>query len=211
MSGVPEKMPPLRAVNHRIPLIDETKVYNYHLLRCPDAMKEQLIDKINRYVHAGWWKAVQTDQAAPMLCIPKKTGLLQTAIDCRKRNDNTRKDVTPFPDQDQIRLDCARAKYRSKINMSDAYEQIRIIGEDVWKTAFSTVYGTFISHTMQIGDCNAPATFQRIMTMVFQEFIGRFVHVYLDDIFIYSNTIAEHELHLGKVFGTLRNNDFYLK
>jgi hypothetical protein len=124
MSGVPEKMPPLRAVNHRIPLIDETKVYNYHLLRCPDAMKEQLIDKINRYVHAGWWKAVQTDQAAPMLCIPKKTGLLRTAIDCRKRNDNTRKDVTPFPDQDQIRLDCARAKYRSKIDMSDAYEQI---------------------------------------------------------------------------------------
>jgi hypothetical protein len=211
MSGVPEKMPPLRAVNHRIPLIDEKKSYHYHLPRCPDAMKEQLIDKINRYVRAGWWKAVQTDQAAPMLCIPKKTGLLRTAIDCRKRNENTLKDVTPFPDQDQIRMDCARAKYRSKIDMSDAYEQIRIIGEDVWKTAFATVYGTFVSHTMQIGDCNAPATFQRIMTMVFQEFIGRFVHVYLDDIFIYSNSIEEHERHLGQVFDTLRKNDFYLK
>jgi hypothetical protein len=108
-------------------------------------------------------------------------------------------------------MDCARAKYRSKIDMSDAYEQIRIIGEDVWKTAFATVYGTFVSHTMQIGDCNAPATFQRIMTMVFQEFIGRFVHVYLDDIFIYSNSIEEHERHLGQVFDTLRKNDFYLK
>jgi hypothetical protein len=82
--------------------------------------------------------------------------------------------------------------------MSDAYEQIRIIGEDVWKTAFATVYGTFVSYTMQIGDCNAPATFQRIMTMVFQEFIGRFVHVYLDDIFIYSNSIEKHEMHLAK-------------
>ncbi|KAF8170177.1 hypothetical protein K438DRAFT_1614254, partial [Mycena galopus ATCC 62051] len=71
MSGVPEKMPPMRAVNHRIPLIDEKKVYNYHLPRCPDAMKEQLIDKINKYVRAGWWEAVQTNQAAPMLCIPK--------------------------------------------------------------------------------------------------------------------------------------------
>ncbi|KAF8150300.1 hypothetical protein K438DRAFT_1441411, partial [Mycena galopus ATCC 62051] len=71
MSGVPERMPPLRAVNHRIPLIDEKKMYNYHLPRCPDAMKAQLIDKINKYVRAGWWEAVQTNQAAPMLCIPK--------------------------------------------------------------------------------------------------------------------------------------------
>jgi hypothetical protein len=57
-----------------------------------------------------------------MLCIPKKTGLLRTAMDCRKHNENTLKDVTLFPDQDQIRLDCAQAKYRSKIDMSDAYE-----------------------------------------------------------------------------------------
>ncbi|KAJ7120141.1 hypothetical protein C8R44DRAFT_623675, partial [Mycena epipterygia] len=87
MSGVPETMPPLRAVNHRIPLIDDKKIYNYHLPKCPDSMKDQLLDKINRYVRAGWWTAVQTDQAAPMLCIPKKTGLLRTAIDCRKRNE----------------------------------------------------------------------------------------------------------------------------
>ncbi|KAF8210624.1 hypothetical protein K438DRAFT_1459130, partial [Mycena galopus ATCC 62051] len=71
MSGVPEQMPPMRAVNHRIPLIDDKKMYNYHLPRCPDAMKEQLIAKINKYVRAGWWEAVQTNQAAPMLCIPK--------------------------------------------------------------------------------------------------------------------------------------------
>ena len=100
MSGVPEKMPPIRAVNHRIPLIDEKMLYHYHLPRCPDAMKPQLSEKIQKYVRAGWWEPVQTNQAAPMLCIPKKTGMLHTAIDCRKRNANTLKDVTPFPDQD---------------------------------------------------------------------------------------------------------------
>jgi len=51
-------------------------------------------------------------QAAPMLCIPKKDGVkLRTALDARKRNDNTYKDVTPFPDQEQIRHDVARGKY----------------------------------------------------------------------------------------------------
>jgi hypothetical protein len=110
---------------------------------------------------------VQTDQAAPMLCILKKSGLLRTAIDAHKRNDNTVKDVTPFPDQDQIRLDVARAKIRSKIDFSDAYEQICTVPEDVHKSAFATIYGTYVSHTMHIGDCNAPAMFQCVMTMIF--------------------------------------------
>ncbi|KAJ7230577.1 hypothetical protein GGX14DRAFT_384501 [Mycena pura] len=122
MSGPPAQLPPLRAVNHRIPLIDDSLIYNYHLPRCADALKPQLLDKIAKYVKAGWWEPVQTDQAAPMLCIPKKTGKLRTALDARKRNANTQKDVTPFPDQDLIRMDCARAKYRSKIDLSDTYE-----------------------------------------------------------------------------------------
>ena len=90
-------------------------------------------------------------QAAPLLCVPKKSGKLRTVVDARKRNDNTFKDVTPFPDQDQIRMDVARAKYRTKIDMSDAYEQIRIEPSDIWKTAFATILGTFVSHVMQQG------------------------------------------------------------
>jgi hypothetical protein len=146
-----------------------------------------------------------------MLCVPKKSGKLRTVIDGRKKNDNTEKDVTPFPDQEEIRMDVARGKYRSKIDMSDAYEQIHVEPSDVWKTAFATVYGTFVSHTMQQGDCNAPATFQRLMTIIFRDFIGRFVHVYLDDIFVFSDSIEEHEKHLGLVFDKLRKAQLYLE
>ena len=106
-------------VNHHILLIDENKWYHYHLLRCPDSMKVQLMEKITCYTQAGWWELVQTDQAAPMLCIPKKSGLLRTTIDVHKQNDNTIKDVTPFLDQDQIRLDVVRAKIQSKIDFSN--------------------------------------------------------------------------------------------
>ena len=192
MNGVPEELPPMRGVNHHIPLIDENKRYHYHLLRCPDSMKVQLMEKITQYMQAGWWELVQTDQAAPMLCILKKSGLLRTAIDARKWNDNTIKDVMPFPDQDQIRLDIARAKIRSKIDFSDAYEQIHTVPEDVHKSAFAMIYGTYVSHTMQIGDCNTPATFQHVMMMIFRDFIGIFLHAYLDDPFVYSNSVDEH-------------------
>src|SRR3984957_7233314 len=102
------------------------------------------------------------------------------------------------------RNDVAQGKYRSKINMSNTYEQICVEPSDMWKTAFATIYGTFVSHTMQQKDCNAPATFQRLMTVIFREYIRRFVHVYLDNIFVFSNFIKEHEKHLGLVFDKLR-------
>jgi len=106
-NGVPPGLPPLREINHRIPLIDEGKWYHYHLPCCPDAMKPQLLEKVQQYVDAGWWIPKAVPQAAPLLCIPKKTGKLYTIVDCHQWNDNTIKDVTPFPDQDQIRMDVA--------------------------------------------------------------------------------------------------------
>ena len=146
-----------------------------------------------------------------MLCIPKKTGKLRTVIDCRKRNDNTVKDVTPFPDQDQIRMDIARVRYRSKIDLSNAYEQVCVEPEDIKKTAFLTIFSTFVSQVMQQGDCNAPTTFQQLMTVVLQEYIGRFIHVYLDDIFVFSNTLEERERHLQLVLDALMKAEFYLE
>ena len=82
--------------------------------------------------------------------------------------------------------------------------------EDVPKTAFAMIFGTFVSLVMQQGDCNAPSTFQRLMTAVVRDYIARFVHVYLDDIFIYSLSIEEHEKHLGLVFNKLHEAQLYL-
>jgi len=68
-----------------------------------------------------------------------------------------------------------------------------------------------VSHIVQQGDCNAPATFQRLMTSIFRDAIRKFLHVYLDYIFIYSQTVDEHEKHLRIVFERLRNSHLYLK
>ena len=77
-------------------------------------------------------------QVVPMLCILKKNGKLRTVFDLQEQNNNMVKDMTPFPDQDIIRNDMARAAYQSKLNMSEAYEQISIIPEHIHKTAFAT-------------------------------------------------------------------------
>ena len=105
-------------------------------------------------------------------------------FDLHMQNKNTEKDVSPFLDQDTIWHNIMHATYRSKLDMSEAYEQIHVRPEDVPKTAFTTIFNTFISLVMQQGDCNAPSTFQRLMTVVFCDYITHFIHVYLDNIFI---------------------------
>jgi hypothetical protein len=59
--------------------------------------------------------------------------------------------------------------------------------------------------------CNAPAMFQRLMTVMFQDFIGRFVHIHLDNTFAFINSIEEHEEHLGITFDKLCKVQVYLK
>ncbi|KIJ25036.1 hypothetical protein M422DRAFT_193946, partial [Sphaerobolus stellatus SS14] len=68
---IPLGLPPFREVNHEIKLIDPSKVIRYRTLRCPESLKEQLIDKINQYITARWWWQTSTQQAVPMLCLPK--------------------------------------------------------------------------------------------------------------------------------------------
>lgn len=75
---------PIREINHKILPIDKLKKYNYHLPRCIEAMKPELMAKINRYTEAGWWKRATVTQAVPILCIPKKNRSLRSVVDCRK-------------------------------------------------------------------------------------------------------------------------------
>jgi hypothetical protein len=52
LTGAPPHLPPLREVNHKIPLINGSKQYYYYLPQCPEALKTQLIDKIQLYKEA---------------------------------------------------------------------------------------------------------------------------------------------------------------
>ncbi len=116
-----------------------------------------------------------------------------------------------MPDQENICEDVAKARFRSKIDLLDAYEQVRIVPDDIPKTVFAMIWGTYTSAVMQQGDCNMPATFQHLMTSIFQDVIGVFMHVYIDDIFIFLDSIEEHEAHLCIIFDRLHEQTLYLK
>ncbi len=115
-----------------------------------------------------------------------------------------------MPDMHYL-MDCmACHKYHSKINMTDAYEQIRIEPDCIQYTGFAMPYGTFESNVMQQGDCNAPSTFQQVLTWVFCDWIGMDVHAWFDDIFTGTNTVKEHNECLLWTYTHLKDKKLYI-
>ena len=60
------------------------------------------------------------------------------------------------------------------------YNQISIVPEDQEKTTFTYPYGTFAFKRMSFGLCNAPATFQRCMMLIFSDMVEDTIEVFMD-------------------------------
>jgi hypothetical protein len=61
----------------------------------------------------------------------------------------------------------AGATYLTRLDIKNGFNLVRMKHGDKWKTAFQTKYGQFEYQVMQFELCNAPATFQRMMSTIF--------------------------------------------
>ena len=129
----------------------------------------------------------------------------------RARNDITVKDNTPILDITCIINAVAKSKYRSKIDLTDGYHNVRIETESEKYTSFNTPFGTYRTRVMQQGDCNAPATFIKLMNHIFSDMLVRSVYVYLYDIPIFNDTKEDHITTIKEGCTRLRNEKLYIK
>ena len=207
-------LPPMRDINHTIPLIDENKTYPWRPSRCPEAFREQWAEKRDAYLRTGRWEITSAGNTVPMLLIPKphtsNPVLLRTVVDLRERNKNTVKMTSPLPDMEGMLRRAASRPYRTLLDMKNAYEQIRVIPEHVPRTAVTTPDGNMVSHVLQQGDCNAPSTHQTLMNHLFSPYIGRFLDVYMDDLVISSDNLEDHVKHVKLVLDILKREKLYL-
>ena len=67
--------------------------------------------------------------------------------------------------------------------------------EDQEKTAFVTEWGVFVAEVMMFGLKTTPATFQRIITEIFHDYISAFMQVFLNDFAVYGHCL-EHMTQL---------------
>ena len=78
------------------------------------------------------------------------------------------------------------------------YTQIPIAPEDQEKTTFTCPYGIFAFRRMPFGLCNAPATFQWCMVVIFHDMIGNFIEVLMDDFSVFGASFDNYLANLSR-------------
>lgn len=103
------------------------------------------------------------------------------------------------------------ARYFTKLDLRQGYYQIHIALGDKAKMAITIRYGSYEFLVMSFGLTNALATFSTLMNDVFRPLLDRCVVVYLDNILVYNQTLAEHREHLREVLSLLREHNLFAK
>jgi hypothetical protein len=132
-------------------------------------------------------------------------------VDYKRLNSITVKIKLPMPLIDEILDELARATVFTRLDFKLGFHQVIMHTVDEFKTTFKTHHGHYQFKVMPFGLCNAPATFQCIMNSVLEPFLRKFVIVFMDDILIYSCSLADHATHIRQVLELLRDHKFYVK
>ena len=120
-------------------------------------------------------------------------------VDYWKLNDATEKDSTPLPRIDDTLDQLIGSQLFTKIDLKDAFNQMRIKEGDKWKTAFKTRYGTFEHLVMPFGLTNAPATFQKYVNWVLREELDQEGVAYVDNILVTGHDQVTHREKVQKI------------
>ena len=177
--------------------------------RIPYHQQEEVQNDLAEKEQSEIIKKSSSPWAFPIVVVRKKDGSARICVDYRRLNDITRQDAHTLPRIEDI-FDALRgSKYFSTLDLASGYHQVAVRKQDQENTAFVTPWGHDEYKAMPFGRCNAPATFQRLMALIFSGLVGLECLIYLDDIIIFRPTFDVH-LRLEKVFIRLQENNLKL-
>jgi len=210
-------MPPSRAgYDCRITLKDGARLTTAKLY---DMSQEQLttLDKLLKHeLNLGFIRPSEAPHSAPVFFVrdppsdSRNQGQLRLVVDYRQLNQNIVMDAYPLPLIRSVQDKLLRAKIATVFDVASGFRNIRMDDASAQLAAFTTPSGLFEPTVMPMGLATAPAIFQRFINSLLQP-VGHFTFAYLDDILIFSNSVAEHKAHVRQVLEILRANSLHLK
>ncbi|MCO5575838.1 hypothetical protein L7F22_029643 [Adiantum nelumboides] len=203
IDNIPGELPPKRGDDdHMIELIPGSSPPNKPPYKVSQAQQEEIMRQVNELVEKGMVRPSSSPICSPVLLVQKKDCTYRMCVAYRALNRITIKNKFPVPRVEDLFDKLQGSTYFSRIDLKSGYHQIRIVDEDIVKTAFRTTLCLYEYLVMPFGLTNAPATFNRMMERIFRPH-HNFTGVFFDDVIIYSKTIEEHKEHLkvhGKIF-----------
>lgn len=157
--------------------------------------------EIEKLLVQGIIRPSQSPYNSPVWIVPKKghnpdgSEKKRLVIDYKKLNAKTIFDRYPIPDTNMILSNLGGATVFSTLDLESGFHQIMIKESDKEKTAFSINGAKYEFNRMPFGLKNAPSIFQRAIDDILRPYIGKFAHVYIDDVLIFPK-IATNTLNI---------------
>lgn len=181
---------------HKIWLIPGTIPIQAQRYRMNPNYAEKVKEEIQRLLDAKFIQPVNRfTWLSPIVIVPKKNGKLRVCVDYRRLNATTIKDPFPIPFLETVLDSVAGQEVYLFLDGYIGYSQIRLDDEAKEKTTFITEWGAFQCLVLPFNLCNGLSTFQRLMMMLFHDYLNDFMQVFLDDFTIYGTNEA-HLRHL---------------
>ena len=142
--------------------------------------------------------------------VKKKNGKFRVCVDFTDLNRACPKDPFPMPKINQL-VDATYGHPRmSFLDAFQGYHQIALAPEDQGKTAFISPDANYHYTVMPFELKNAGATYQQMMTRMFQDKIRRTMKMYIDDMVVKSKQESQHIKDLQGTFEVLRQHKLRL-
>jgi hypothetical protein len=200
----------LSLCTHRIPMEQDHKPAREHQQWLNNAMREVVKKEVLKLLKARviypisdseWVSLVQVvlkKGGMTIICNEKNQHIPQRTItgwwmciDYRKLSKATWKDHFPLPFIDEMLERLANHSFFCYLDGHSGYHQIPIHPDDQSKATFTCPYGTFAYMRMSFGLCNAPASFQRCMMVIFSDLIEKVMEVFMDDFSVYGKIVDD--------------------
>jgi hypothetical protein len=121
----------------------------------------------------------------------KNTDKIRVCIDFHNLNKATPKDEYPMPIVDMLINNASGHRVISFLDGNGGYNQIFMAEDDMSKMTFQCpgFISLFVWVVMTFGLKNVSATYQRAMDLIFHDFLGIILKVYIDDVIVKSDNM----------------------
>ena len=202
-------------LQHEIRPMPDAKPFQDKPFRMTKEKEEALGHMLKEYLEAQFIRPSRANWISRAFLVgkPGATSLKdwRMVVDYRKANERTYRYFYPSPDADKIFNTISGSRYFSKMDLTKSFHQIPLTPDSCKYTAFTAPQGQFEFIVMPMGSADGSAQQQALMQEVFKDLLGNGVHVFIDDILIFTGKAyedsSEYEdalIHVSKIEETLK-------